>query len=239
MMRKVICVSFPRSGHHLLINILLKYFSSNVNYPLTSGENTDRDCNRTLIAGKLVYCEYYNHCNTMPCIDKNTNFIKNHDFSLNLDILPDYYYIILYRKPIEAIISLYEFTLKDSNKNSFFGNNVGQTKKDWENFSKEAIYFFKSFIKKWMINNKNRYNGRLLFVTYEDLINNPKLVMNQVIKFIEPQEGVDHKLLKESINNAKIKKNRNILEFKYYDQLFFTKLENIIKNELKFLYPYN
>jgi len=59
--RNTLFVTFPRSGHTLLMDCLQEYF----------GE-------------EMRYCENYHHCNTVPCLDPATNVQKTHDFDLGV-----------------------------------------------------------------------------------------------------------------------------------------------------------
>ena len=231
-MRKIVCVCFPRSGHHLLTNILFKYFSKNAEFLEFSGESSSKRCSEVINAGNLFYCEYYNHCRSFPCTDKNTNFQKNHDYDLLLNIQKGYYYIVLYRNPIESIVSLYEHITSDPYKNKMFGHAIGYGKSDWEAFAKEAMVYWKNFIKKWIFPNSN---NEFLFVKYEDIIETPLITINEIIKFIDPNNSVDFRILIDSIKKIKIDKKRNLKEFKFYDSSFFKSLEDMIYYELKSL----
>src|SRR5688572_24745728 len=64
-----LCVSPPRSGHHLLTNYLFKYFSGDVTFSDLAGHETAYRAKEIIAAGPLYYCEYYNHCRRIPCID--------------------------------------------------------------------------------------------------------------------------------------------------------------------------
>lgn len=81
-------VSFPRSGHSLLIRLLLAYFGSRLNY-----------------------CEFYNGCRSWPCRRPLNNFQKCHDFRLDTPQRPDLRYIIQIRHPWPAIVSRFRLNL--------------------------------------------------------------------------------------------------------------------------------
>ena len=72
-------ISFPRSGQHLLNN-MLEYVLTEHNLP-------------------YKYCEFYSCCRTVPCSNKS-NFMKHHDFETDYTILPKQKYIVLSRKDI-------------------------------------------------------------------------------------------------------------------------------------------
>lgn len=122
-MRKIQCVTFPRSGHHLLVNMLFKYFSKDVKYPEILGGETHGKGKEIIRAGNIYYCEFYAHCLTSFCTDPKTNFQKNHDADdLSLKN-PDYYYIIQFRNPMHAITSFYNFEL--------YGGWVDKPSREW------------------------------------------------------------------------------------------------------------
>ena len=87
--RNVQGVSFPRSGHHLLVNFLQRYFG-----------------------GRFAYCEYYNHCQQQPCANPANNLQKSHDFGLELPADGAGDYLLQYRHPLYSITSNYFLHLR-------------------------------------------------------------------------------------------------------------------------------
>lgn len=75
-------ICFPRSGHHALSNVLLRYFGD-----------------------EMQYCEFYlepaKRINDCPA----TNFEKNHDFELAIQFRPEFRYLVQIRNPINALAS--------------------------------------------------------------------------------------------------------------------------------------
>ncbi|MCX6722010.1 MAG: sulfotransferase domain-containing protein [Candidatus Staskawiczbacteria bacterium] len=230
-MRKIICVTFPRSGHHLLVNLLLKYYSKDLNYLETSGDKTDTLCSRVLTAGDMHYCELYNHCKQIPCSDPKTNFQKTHDFDLSLQPSNDFFYIILYRNPLDSIVSHFNYYLHN-NMSSFFASDVNFNRKGWEEFANKDIEFWKNFVKKWLVwkNDTNR-----IYVSYEELIKSPHISFINILKFINPNSKIDLNLLSALINRLNIEKKNNIKDFDYYNEGFFSDLEKKVKKEMDLL----
>lgn len=119
-------ISFPRSGQHLLSN-MIEYISINHNLP-------------------YQYCEFYNCCRTVPCA-KKSNFMKNHDFDNDYTILPKEKYIVLFRKDIVLQLeAFYRFHIK--------ANSLPYNINDLKSFCKSNIDYYKKFIQKWL-NNDN------------------------------------------------------------------------------------
>src|SRR4030042_821818 len=82
--RKTVCVTFPRSGHHMLVRLLTRYYAGELGPLQDSPKIQKLAAKHHYRAGKLCYCEYYDHCRTVPCSDTNTNFQKTHALDLKL-----------------------------------------------------------------------------------------------------------------------------------------------------------
>ena len=79
------CMSYPRSGHHALVEVLRAYFKENFHY-----------------------CELYRNPPTellLGAPGSPTNYVKNHDFNLETPILSDRNYLVQVRNPLAAIES--------------------------------------------------------------------------------------------------------------------------------------
>ncbi len=92
-------VSYPRSGHSLLVHFLKNY-----------------------IGPEFHYCEYYTGCRQWPCVNRGNHFQKNHDFGLSLPVPRDRPLLVQFRSPLYAIASNFallagqepaRFTLED------------------------------------------------------------------------------------------------------------------------------
>ena len=85
-------VSYPRSGHGAVYRIARRYF----------GE-------------AFIYCDTNNKkicgCESVPCINPERTFAKNHDFGLQnsdgVPIIPSERYLIQFRSPVRSIVSNY------------------------------------------------------------------------------------------------------------------------------------
>jgi hypothetical protein len=75
-------VSYPRSGHSLLVQFL-----------------------KTYIGPGFHYCEYYTGCRQWPCVNQGNHFQKNHDFGLSLPVSRDRPLLVQYRSPLYSIAS--------------------------------------------------------------------------------------------------------------------------------------
>jgi hypothetical protein len=207
--KKIRCITFPRSGHWLLEQCLRDYF----------GED-------------FYYCEFYHHCNEIPCTDSKTNFQKNHDLDQQAINSPTYNYVIQYRYPTSALVSFYTLAVKEGWKAVVYEDN----KKEWMRFAEEKIKFWRSFVQKWVINNDN---PNTVFVKYEDLINNPRFKLKEVISFMKPSKKVDLELVDDIVRKRNIKFRNDVKEFKYYDPYFFADIEQRANEELLILFNDN
>lgn len=243
----------PRSGHHLLVNCLLKYYSENLSFPETHGHRTFSECREILHAGDFHYCEYYNHCRSMPCTDSLANFQKNHDFQNKVQNLWSNYYIIQYRHPLEHLIVLYEYSIIKGHE---LDKEVYDDKKRWLDFvygavpSKKkikkylkywikrisfmpdtpTILYWKNFANKWIINNKN---PNTYFLPNSDFIQSPIEKLEEVIRFIDLQKSVNVDFLKEILTKIPMQNVRDITKFKFFTPRFFKKIERFLSDEMQ------
>ncbi|MBW2046214.1 MAG: hypothetical protein JRI96_15265 [Deltaproteobacteria bacterium] len=222
-MKKIQCITFPRSGHHLLVNCLARYFGEDLLFDSRSIESgKDRS---HFSAGELVYCEYYHHCGQTPCADPKTNFQKNHDFGLKLENNLSYNYIIQYRHPIESIVSYYKFQTE-------YSHTIENNKQNWMSFFKKSMVYWAGFTHKWIIKNKNPQTYYLL---YFDLVNNPGVKLKEVIGFIRPSKKVNVKRLSTVVDKTGLRTSCKIKEFRFYDPRFFKEMERKVYKELELL----
>jgi len=117
-------ISFPRSGQHLLSD-MLKYVLTEHNLP-------------------YQYCEFYGCCQKVPCV-KKSNFMKNHDFDNDYTILPNQKYIVLFRKNIVLQLeTFYRFHIK--------ANSLPYNINDLKTFCNLQKPYYHRFIQKWVDN---------------------------------------------------------------------------------------
>jgi hypothetical protein len=120
------CVSFPRSGHHLLEGLLLRYY----------GEQGMR------------YCEPYVRPQGRLDLDPETRFQKNHDFDLDTPIRTDRQYLVQIRYPLDSLVSLFKLNVTQSG--------VADTPAAWTNFAINKTGYWMRFYKKWVLNHIER-----------------------------------------------------------------------------------
>jgi len=224
-MRRVISVSFPRSGHHLLANCLGQYFSNDLLFTTEKKE--------FLSAGKFVYCESYYHCNKIPCPDSCTTYQKTHDNDFDVDKELGFPFIIQFRNPIESIISRYLLETSEEYRKFLLGRGRGfegyveYSKQSWENFARYNLGCWKKFMQKWVVNPpKDSF-----VIAYEDFMKSPLLLLKRVLGFLG-EEKIDENFLKIVVGRNGIGKKADIKKFEFYDDKFLTGLIEEVKPEL-------
>lgn len=186
-MRKIQCISFPRSGHHLSVNYLARFFGGDLSFDSRSIETgIDKSY---FSCGEFVYCEYYTHCGKVPCGDPKTTFQKNHDLDLTLPNIEGQYYIVQYRDPKDAIASNFKLDTQVL-------KTVEDSEKSWKEYYKGKMAYWESFYKKWVLQNKNPLT---YYIRYEDLVAQPGKLVRDVMQFCDPDSLLDETRFKEVI----------------------------------------
>lgn len=193
MNQHIMLVTFPRSGHHLLVALVNDYAKLQ-NLPFS-------------------YCEFYG-CHTKQGEDKNIHKIctqnncsdtccvltKNHDFGLNpycpvpewtdpVTINANKRYIILYRQdPVKQFEAWYRHFKACNTPPNIKYDARKETYNDFvENFYVYNIDYYDAFIKKWVTSkNKNVYA-----FTYESLVENTMIQLTSILNIIYPYHNVN------------------------------------------------
>lgn len=117
----IVSVSIPRSGHHMLMNLLRDVF----------GET-------------FTYCVFYAGspcCQTIPCT-RPVSIQKSHDFELDQPIDNKLLYIVEYRNFVSSTISDYKM---------FASNNGADCRSLWLNFAFLRMEYYTRFLEKWAL----------------------------------------------------------------------------------------
>ncbi|MBD3345351.1 MAG: hypothetical protein GF401_09850 [Chitinivibrionales bacterium] len=216
LVKKIQCVTYPRSGHHLLADLLICYYAKDPRTSLSSHDHF-------IAVNRFQYCEYFNHCKTVPCTDHETTYQKNHDMHLDQPVNPDYNYIIQYRNPLESLVSF--FTVSSVEHSWIKDEGV----ESWQKFSEENIVYWKQFAEKWL---SRKQPLKALYVNYGDLLANPSQKLQEVIDYLEPGAPIDTVLIDAIVDSKRIHKRNHIADFKYFDSSFFSCLAKKVAGEL-------
>ncbi len=204
-MRSIQNISFPRSGHHLLVRCLTQIF----------GE-------------RLGYCEYYTHCRTTPCPEPANNLQKNHDFHLRLQWSPQYSYLVQYRHPIEAIDSWFTYRLNHPNRWERW--TIRDTKWHWHRFFSRKLKYWRRFIEKWVVD-QDRDN--VLTMDYRDFVRYPRRQLERIVKFVDRENEPDQSRLDWVLKIQEIKARRPIVTHQYYDARWVVDVERQLQPMLE------
>ncbi len=205
-------VSFPRSGHHLLVRILRGYF----------GEG-------------FVYCEFYKKdkdcCRESPCVRTNaTHFSKNHDYDASVVVKPGHTYLVQYRKFQDSLVSDFELHVR----------HIGiDTADEFREFAEWKLASYKLFMHRWATVEVS--NTQTALLSYEHLTSDPMGVMQKILPLFAPGNPIDQNHLASVIANTSqvtvnegrkieatqkgVMASRDVQAFRYYDAVLFEKLE--------------
>jgi hypothetical protein len=202
-MKRVQCVSLPRSGHHLLVDILADYIGDEFVYADSYGVR-DVHGNKTAIAGLP------RTLSTCP----EANYEKTHDFDLDVDLYPadNRVFIVQYREPVAAIVSHYLFGT----------NGEPGDRKTWEEFARIRAVYFHKFKEKW-IDGSEYINLPVTKVPYERLVTMPVFSVSEILDFMGCE--VDEKKVRECCTKHPIKLTHAADNFAHYDYGFYREIE--------------
>ena len=204
-MQKIQNISFPRSGHHLLVRCLTQIYKDQLNY-----------------------CEFYTHCRRTPCSDPATNLQKNHDFKLRISKSADLRYVIQYRHPVEAISSWFDLVLKEPSKLERL--TVWDGRLSWKWFFANKIAYWKRFVDKWVI---GKAAPNQLLVPYHALIRDPRHQLERIANFLDPNNPLPQSSLDWVLKIQNIEQKKTALSFRYCDLEWLGKIENELATYLE------
>ncbi|WP_440618836.1 hypothetical protein [Candidatus Pelagibacter sp. HIMB1493] len=210
----IIFASFPRSGHHFVINTLSRVYK-NISY-CEKYKCEDQLGNKIDCAGKDLHLSQRQICKAGKRIQ------KTHDFLLNEPIIKKegVKYFSLIRHPVPAIISRWKL-----NEVSLIKRNPNIDKKIiWEEFFKKQIKYYDGFIKKYIIDASHilkKDNNILKFANYEDITSDHETLMATLNYFMD-ENSID--LIPEIKFKTFIKLNTNVRNFEFYNYDFFKKI---------------
>lgn len=204
-------VSWPRSGHHLLVRILDEYFG-----------------------GRFHYCEYYTPidcCRCVPCERMGEiSFSKSHDRNLEVPIRAGGRYLVQYREFCPAVVSDFELYVRDRGRDS---------SAQFRRFANKEARKYVRFMGRWA--SAQADGTTIARIAYEQLASNPGRTIADVISLFAPGEPVDRATLTSSIASAEritvrdgierpderrgVQASRDIRKFRYFDESFFRRLD--------------
>lgn len=214
-------VSWPRSGHHLLVRLLTGYFGP-----------------------AFGYCEFYNVkpsvkdiplcCGQRPCANANRIALtKDHDFELNTPQIRGQRYLVQYRAFAPSVVSNFELAVRDGYEDSAASFRV---------FVSAEFSRYLGFTRRWVHSDFARAEG-ILRVLYEDLVTDPCGVLSEaaaylapghepdtariraVVREVDAQRVADRKI--ETLARAGVHASRRVEDFRYHDPALFALIEGL------------
>lgn len=208
-------VSWPRSGHHLLVRLLTGYFGP-----------------------AFVYCEHHVGrptdpsipacCRQSPCAHADrVVFTKNHDFALAMPQLPGKRYLVQYRDFAPSVVSNFELAVREG---------LEDTPESFRRFASERFTPYLDFLSKWVTSDFAQGEA-VLPLPYEDLVSAPVEQLDRAVRHIAPghvpdparlravvarvdaQRVADRKI--EVLQNAGVHASRDVTAFRFYDRPLF------------------
>jgi hypothetical protein len=200
-------VSFPRSGHHLLVSFLHRYFGC-----------------------QFIYCEYYNHCQQIPCANPANNLQKSHDFDLELPADGAGEYLLQYRHPLYAITSNFFLHLRGQVRRNPSYKDGNEPVRVWREFAVRDLTRWKTWMRKWILKNEN---PRTQILAYEDLLHQPVEMLSAVAEFLCPSHTADRRRVEFLVGQLQIGAKRSLADFRHFDEAFFRDLEDRAREEIE------
>ncbi|HMB90214.1 MAG TPA: hypothetical protein VKP65_05160 [Rhodothermales bacterium] len=206
--------SMPRSGHHLLTNLLCEYFGT-----------------------ALHYCEFYTGgdtcCHALPChrvfhpLLQNHLFLqKSHDFGFSDPIDLPGKYLVQYRHPIPRLQSIFDHHTSVTEKTD--------SEDHFQKFAWSQTRYFIRFWKKWI----QPSQPNLFLLSYEELIEEPREMLVQLLSFIQDDDTIDETALARTLQMIRVPSGstkqrgvftrRNIESYRYFDEQLYHDIEKTV-----------
>lgn len=163
----VIGVSWPRSGHHMLVRLLQLYFGSDFGY-----------CD--FYGGKPWVDEIDTCCGQIPCAHGDRIWLtKNHDFDLDLPQIEGQQYLIQYRDFAPSVVSNFEL---------FVRNGGADTPLSFRKFASGEFTRYLGFIQRWVT---SLFAADQLTLNYSTFLSDPHAELSRAVSFLMPDTPVD------------------------------------------------
>lgn len=218
--------TFPRSGHHFLVETTAAVFPDLSYCEKYRCENQWHE--KISCAGRHLPMQCKTFCRSGKKIQ------KSHDFGLDEPIFngkiegEDVRTLVLVRHPVPAIISWWKLTLVSSN--------MLDSQENFRDFFKQKVLFYKGFVSKWVSKNNFLTDASVqsvAYMSYERMTRDPE-ALSQSVKFLLPRAAHRMVDLKADYLRSSIDvQAKDLTRFKYFDEGFFH--ENISDWDLSYL----
>lgn len=211
-------VSWPRSGHHLLVSLLKGYFGP-----------------------AFGYCEFHKGddplpgmacCGRVPCAHPDRiTLSKNHDFALDVPQLPGGRYLVQYRDFVPSVVSNYELYLRGGH---------ADTPASFRKFASQQFDSYLDFTRKWVTS--DFMQGQIV-LHYDALTGDPVAALAHVVQAMAPDQAPDMDRIRatvaavdgQSVTRGKVQvlqgtgvtAARRVEDFRHYDAALFDLLDRL------------
>lgn len=163
----VIGVSWPRSGHHMLVRMLQLYFGPGFGY-----------CD--FYGGKPWVDDIDTCCGQIPCARSDRiQLTKNHDFDLDLPQIAGQRYLVQYRDFAPSVVSNFEL---------FVRNGGADTALSFREFASGQFTRYLGFMQRWV---HSDFIKDQLVLNYGTFLDDPQTELGRAVAFIAPDNPVD------------------------------------------------
>lgn len=204
-------VSWPRSGHHLLVRLLNLYFGD-----------------------RFLYCDFYGGiegcCKTLPCTRADVHLSKSHDFDLGLPQVSGRKYLVQYRDFIPSIVSNWELFLLGKPQSEDTADNFFK-------FASGEYTGYQGFVRKWV---ESDFAKDQLIIHYDQITAWPRESLRAAAEWIDPDNTPDEAAIEAavaSVSGEKVERwtvqpleksgvhaSRAVENFRHYDPTRFSLL---------------
>jgi len=203
---KTIFVTFPRSGHNLLIDTLDKLAGVLTEYC------NFYDCTRGGTA-QPTCAETRNEVRERGICPSGMRYQRSHDFGLDLPVIPAQRYVVQYRHPVESICSWYDIATE-------FWPLEEDSALNFQIFFAEKLAFWDGFMKKWVIPGSCAPN--VFRIGYDQLLENHKVLWD-LLEYIDCSADVSEMMLRDI--GRTMCRRKSVVEHRHFDRKLFASTE--------------
>jgi len=250
-MKRVVVVSFPRSGSYFLTYCMGCYFGQSLKYlepysnistfPLPRFNSRFWGA-RYLNSRHFLKKNYQTFGSHSPYPFKEANFIRFHDFSSfpqrslymsaeGIEIEKKYCLDNLEYQDHTCYVILIRHPIETIQ--SYFEllvntSGLPDSLESWNSFEKHALEYWISFADKWVLNPNDFLIKNKTVVLYEDLAENTVAALSRVVSCFDHKK-IDDGLIKKTAG-LRYSSNRQIADFKYFNARKCEKIQDQLHN---------
>jgi hypothetical protein len=228
-------LSFPRSGHHLLVRLPQAYFPpARLRYvpkferqgrpaPLPPPTFAERLLMRVGLGRRLTAAAQGGAQTLEPStVVAEVMLSKNHDFDLKVANDFSIPCLIQYRSPIPATISNYYLHCERLG--------LPRTRRTWSVYAPRQLRYWRDFVRKWLLENDHPQCCRL---PYEQLVGDPPAALGRAISFLYPDEPLAPDEIERICQEENVAPRHRVSTFEFYDREFLAELEASVEVEIE------